>query len=271
MERKFQPSKVLFLAANVLFMLNIVGILLTVILNSFSKSWTGFLPDKYTSEWYDYAFKHHEIPHLLWITILVVILVIGFSLLVAFPAAYVLAKREFRFKTVIMSLFLLPILIPPMTYGLPLAIMLYKINLAPNLAGVIIANMVPTVSFMILVLIPFIEQISNNIESAARMLGASRLKIFSRILIPLTLPGMLTAIVLSVTRVISMFELTFLVSGPKSQTLVVALFTDVNAPGFRPYQSVDALAVLFFLLTMVTFIISLKFVSPTQMVIKLDK
>lgn len=129
--------------------------------------------------------------------------------------------------------------------------------------------MVPTVAFMILVLIPFFEQIGDNLESAARMLGANKVRVFLKIVIPLTLPGILTAIVLSMVRVMSMFELTFLVASAKTQTLAVALFSDVYAPGARPYPAIDALAVIFFVLTMVCLAISLKFVSPTQMVFKI--
>jgi putative spermidine/putrescine transport system permease protein len=251
-------------------MLNICGILLTVVLNSFSKDWhTTVLPKIFTLQWYKYAATHHDIPYLLGITLLVVVLVVGISLLIAFPAAYIMAKRDFRYKNTILMLFLLPIVIPPMTYGLPLATVLYKLRLAPHLSGVVISNMVPTVSFMILVLIPFIEQVGENLESAARMLGANRLKVFSKILIPLTLPGMLTAVLLSVVRTISMFELTFLVASAKTQTLIVALFSDVYAPGFRPFQAIDALAVIFFILTMSCFVVSLRFVNPTQMVIKI--
>lgn len=263
-------TRVLFVAANTLYMLTICGILLTVVLNSFSKNWfSGVLPTTWTFEWYRYAARAHDIPHLIQVTLLVVVLVVGLSLLIAFPAAYVMAKRAFRLKNAILMLFLLPMVIPPMTYGLPLAIVLYKIRLAPNLSAVVISNMVPTVSFMILVLIPFIEQVGENLESAARMLGATKRKVFLRIMVPLTLPGILTAVLLSVVRTISMFELTFLVASVKTQTLIVQLFSDVYAPGFRPFQAIDALAVIFFCLTMATFIVSLKFVSPTQMVVKI--
>ena len=262
----------LFIAANTLYMLTICGILLAVVFNSFSKNWYGgMLPRTWTFEWYKYAAHAHNIPHLVEMTLLVVVLVVGISLFIAFPAAYAMARRTFRYKNPLLMLFLLPIVIPPMTYGLPLAIVLYKLRLAPNLSAVVISNMVPTVSFMILVLIPFVEQVGENLESAARMLGAPKRKVFTKVLVPLTLPGMLTAVLLSVVRTISMFELTFLVASSNTQTLIVQLFSDVYAPGFRPFQAIDALAVIFFCLTMATFVVSLKFVSPTQMVVKIDR
>lgn len=81
---------------------------------------------------------------------------------------------------------------------------------------------------------------------------------------------MMSAIMLSLVRVISMFELTFLVAGAKNQTLVVALFADVNAPGYRPIQMIDALAVIFFVVTVILFIISMRFGSPTSVYSQLN-
>lgn len=267
---KFRFTSILFYTVIFIYIGTVCGILLTVILSSVSKGWfSGLVPQQYTFEWYKYVTVHHDLWVLIRVTLIVVIAAVFFSLLIAYPASYVLAKRDFKFKNTLLLLLILPAIVPPMTYGLPLAIVLYRLKLAPHLSGVIIANMVPTIAFMILVLVPFFEQISNNLESAARMLGANKLRVFSKILIPLSLPGILSAVVLSVVRTISMFDLTFLVAGARTQTLVVALFTDVYLPGGRPYTAIDALAVIFFALTMVIFLISLKFVSPTQMIVKI--
>ncbi|MEN6316688.1 MAG: ABC transporter permease subunit [Clostridiaceae bacterium] len=268
-QKKIKLSGILFFAAIAAYILNVGGILLTVILNSFSKGWySGFLPKTYTTEWYKYAANDHDIGNLLWVTTIVVVAVIFISLVISLPAAYVMARHDFRFKRIILTLFMLPMLIPPMTYGVPLASVLYKVKLAPKISGVILANLVPIVPFMILLLVPFIEQVGENLESAAKMLGASRTQTFFRILMPLTKPGILTSIILSVTKTISMFELSFLVAGGKSQTLIVALFSDAYATGARPFQAIDALAVIYFLISLVFLMISLKFVSPTQMVFK---
>ncbi len=264
-------SGVMFYVVNILFMINVFGILLSVIVDSFGTSWNKgtWLPDSFSTKWWEYLAGYHDIGHLLWITMLITLLTVIFSLIIAYPAAYVMAKRRFFGKNLIMGLFLLPILIPPISYGLPLAILMYTVKLATTVAGVVIANMVPTVSFMILVIMPFIEQIGDNVESASRMLGANKLQFFSRILIPLTIPGILSASILSIVRVISMFELTFLVSGAKTQTLIVMLFADVNSPGFRPYQMIDALAMIFFLLTIVFAAISMKIGNPTSIYSKI--
>jgi putative spermidine/putrescine transport system permease protein len=269
LRKKFNFSGILFYIAIAFYLFNVLGILVTVILNSISKGWfSGLLPKHFTFEWYHYMAQDHNIAQLLIVTFTVTIVVVLVAMAIAFPAAYVLARYDFKLKGALMSLLLLPMIVPPMAYGIPLATTLYKFHLATRISGVILANLVPIVPFMILILTPFIEQVGSNLESAAKMLGANRLQTFSRILVPLALPGILTAAILSVVKTISMFELTFLVAGAKSQTIIVALYSDAYAAGARPPQAVDALAVIYFLIAMGCLAISLRFVSPTQMVFK---
>ena len=79
-------------------------------------------------------------------------------------------------------------------------------------------------------------------------------------------PGILAALLLVLVRTIAMFELTFFTAGPSSQTLVVALYYAVYAAGVRAGQSIDAMAVIYMLTTLVWLLIALRFVDPTQIV-----
>ena len=112
-----------------------------------------------------------------------------------------------------MLLFLLPLLVPPITYGIPMATVLYQAHLAGSISGVILANLVPTVPFVILIMIPFVEQIDPRIEAAARVFGAGMGRLFVQVLVPLLTPGILAALLLVLVRTIAMFELTFLTVG----------------------------------------------------------
>jgi putative spermidine/putrescine transport system permease protein len=269
MRRKLKLGNALFIIAIVLFVFVVLGILLTVVLNSLSKGWySGLLPKYLTTEWYKYAADEHDIAQLISVTFIVAIADVLIGLLISFPAAYALARAEFRGKALLLSLFLLPMIVPPMAYGIPLAMLAYKTRLAGQILGTVLVNLVPIVPFMILVLMPFIEQVGTNLESAAKMLGAKRGTVFRKIIIPLTMPGILTAGILSLVKSISMFELSYLVVGGRNQTIVIALFADAYAAGARPPQAVDALAVVYFLIAMTCLLISLRFVSPTQMVFK---
>jgi len=253
------------------FFVNLFALIATVVLDSFATTWFGsWLPDGFTSHWYGDAWQDFNLTDVLVVTAQVAAVVVAVSILIGVPAAYALARRNFPGKRLISVLFLLPILIPPITYGIPLATVLYKYHLAGSLTGVILANLVPTVPFVVLVMIPFIEQIDPKLEAAARMCGAGTSTIFLRILGPLLVPGILAAAILVLVRTVGMFELTFLTAGPGSATLVVVLYDAVFGAGIRAPQTVDAMAVVYTASMLVLLVIALRFVNPTQLVARVD-
>ena len=249
------------------FIVNFMAMIATVVINSFGTRWLGtWLPAGYTTRWYRSAWDEFQLADVLTTTFQVVGAVVLLSALFGVPAAYALARRNFPGKQLVILLFLLPLMIPPITFGIPLATVLYQLGAGGTIWGVIIANLVPTVPFVILVMIPFIEQVDPRIEAAARVFGAGTGRLFVYVLVPLLAPGILAALLLVLVRTIAMFELTFFTAGPDSQTLVVALYYAVYAAGVRAGQSIDAMAVIYMITTLFWLLIALRFVDPTQMV-----
>lgn len=254
------------------FFVNLFGLVGSVIVSSFGTQWFDtWLPSGFTGQWYGEAWRDFGLLPVLLTTLEVSALVVGISVLVGVPASYVLARRSFPGRRVLYLLFLLPILMPPITYGIPLATVLYKYGLAGHMTGVVLANLVPSVPFVILTMTPFIEQIDPAIERAARMCGAGTRQVFVRILAPLLVPGMLAASILVLVRTVGMFELTFLTAGPDSTTLVVALYNSMSAAGIRAQQSVDAMAVIYTGTMLVLLVLALRLVNPTQLVARVKE
>jgi putative spermidine/putrescine transport system permease protein len=251
----------------VFFVLNLFALIASVVVNSLGTRWLGtWLPAGWTTRWYSAAWGEFQLGDVLLVTFEIVGLVVLFSALLGVPAAYAMARRDFRGKRALMLLFLLPLMVPPITFGIPLASVLYQARLAGSMAGVVLANLVPTVPFVILVMIPFVEQIDPRVEAAARVFGAGTGRLFVHVLLPLLAPGVLAALLLVLVRTIAMFELTFFTAGPTSQTLVVALYYAVYAAGVRAGQSIDAMAVIYMLTTLAWLLVALRFVNPTQIV-----
>ncbi|WP_428429445.1 ABC transporter permease [Pararhizobium sp.] len=250
-----------------LFIINLIGVIAAVVVNSFATRWLGtWLPVGLTTKWYFSAWKEFQLSSVVFVTFQIVFTVVIISGILGVTTAYALARRDFPGKRLVVLLFLLPLLIPPLTYGIPLATVLYQIGLGGSFWGVVLINLVPSLPFVVLVMIPFIEQIDPRIEAAARVFGAGTGSLFLRILLPLLLPGMLAALLLVLVRTIAMFELTFLIAGPTSQTLVVSLYYAVFAAGVRAGQSIDAMAVIYMVTTLFWLILALQFVNPSQIV-----
>jgi putative spermidine/putrescine transport system permease protein len=285
---------VLFYATVGFFLINLVGLVGTVVVDSFGDAWFNtWLPTGgYSGEWYQFIGGVHDIRLLLVNTLVVAVGTTLTGLAIGFPAAYVLARRRFRFKGALTGLYLVPMLVPPLAYGVPLATLLLKylgtwirytdttltslgvysvlpVQWLIDLLPVIVINLVPVLPFVILILTPFVEQVDTSLESASRMLGASQFQTFRRVLLPLILPGLLTAGILAVVRTVAMFELTYLVASTASQqVLITALYGDTSASGITPQQAIDALSVIYMLTTMSLLVIALLFVKPTQFVVR---
>lgn len=250
------------------FFVFLIGILVSVLMDSFAHQWFGtWLPPELTTRWYAEAWDRFDLSHVLGVTLWVAVSVVVLSVLIGVPAAYLLARRNFPGKRFITLLFLLPIIIPPITYGIPLATVMYNMGLGRTITAVVLVNLVPSVPFVIMTMTPFIEQINPAIENAARMCGAQMKDVFLRILAPLLIPGILAAAILVLVRTVGMFELTFLVSGPRTDTLVVAIYRAMtSAGGAEARQLVSSMAVLYTGTMLVILIIALRFINPTQLV-----
>ncbi len=264
-------GKILFYLAIGFFIVNLLLMVSTVVIDSFAQSWfKTLLPPSFTTHWYTDLADDHNMTQLLGNTFFVTITTTLLALALAFPSAYVLARKQFRLKGLLYGLFLLPMLIPPLVYGIPLATLLIRLGLGGSLVGIVLINLVPITPFAIFVLTPFIEQVDTSLESASRMLGAGRFRTFRRIVLPLIVPGLLTAGVLALVRTFAAFELTYLVATTgSSQTMAVALYGDASGAGIRAHQLVNAMAVVYMLSTMSLVVVALIFVKPTQFVVSI--
>lgn len=267
------PSTWFVWAGTAAFFVFLIGILISVIVDSLGTSWfTNWLPEGFTTRWYASAWDTFGMAHIIGVTLVVALAVIVVSVVVGVPAAYMLARRDFPFKKIVTLLFLLPVLMPPITYGIPLATVMYNLGLGRTLTAVILVNLVPSIPFVIMTMTPFIEQINPAIENAARMSGANMRKVFTKILFPLLVPGVLAASILVLVRTVGMFDLTFLVSGPDSDTLVVAIYRAMTAAGGGQIrQLVSSMAVVYTVTMMVILIVALRYVSPTQLVARVKE
>src|SRR4030081_2859395 len=87
-----------------------IGLMITAVaVNSFAKRWLGtWLPEGWTPSWYTSAWDEFQLASVLRVTAEVVLAVVVLSVLAGLPAAYALARRDFRGKRALMLLFLLP-------------------------------------------------------------------------------------------------------------------------------------------------------------------
>jgi putative spermidine/putrescine transport system permease protein len=248
-----------------LFAATLLAVLISVIVTALATSWGGtWLPSGYTLAWFREAWDAPGLANSIAVTFEVAVADVAIALLVGVPAGYVLARKKFPGRNVIMLFALLPVILPPLTYAVQLAALMYRLGIGGTLLSVILVNLVPILPLVILITVPFVEQISPDVEHAAKVFGADNLRLFSRVLVPLLTPGIVAAGVLGLVRVLGSFELTFFVSGAKTQTLVVTIFGALSDPGGPPAALTAAMTVFYMAIALLGLMISLRFANPAQ-------
>lgn len=162
-------------------------------------------------------------------------------------AAWLLARCEFFGKTVFNGLVHLPLVVPPVVIGYLLLLLLgrngpvgaflfdlFGITVIFTWKGAAVASGVMGFPLMVRAIRLSLESLDNGLEAAAKTLGASRLRIFLTIILPLSAPGLIAGVFLAFARSLGEFgaTITFVSNIPgETRTLPLALFTLVQTPG----------------------------------------
>jgi raffinose/stachyose/melibiose transport system permease protein len=111
--------------------------------------------------------------------------------------SFVIARYDFKLKGAMYSLFAAGLMFPMVIAITPLYIVVKNIGLVDNLFGIIVPQIAFGLPTTVIILVPFLRAIPNEIEEAAAIDGVSRLAFFFRMVIPLSLPGVVTVGILA--------------------------------------------------------------------------
>jgi raffinose/stachyose/melibiose transport system permease protein len=156
-------------------------------------------------------------------------------------ASFVLARYHFRGRGAIYALFAAGLMFPITVAITPLYILVKDLGLVNSLAGVIIPQIAFALPTTVIILVPFLKAIPDEIEEAAAIDGASRIGFFFRMVVPLALPGVVTVGILAFIGSWNSYILPlFILSDQGNYTL------PLGVQAFSSQYSVDTAKVLAF-------------------------
>jgi multiple sugar transport system permease protein len=167
-------------------------------------------------------------PDWLWNTILVSVVATVISLVAAVLAAYAIERLRYRgARYVGMSIFL-AYLVPPSILFIPLATIVYQLQLFDTRLALILTYPTFLIPFATWLLMGYFKSIPYELEECALIDGASRLQILVRIILPLAVPGLISAGIFAFTLSWNEFiyALTF-ISSSEVKTVPVAVVTEL--------------------------------------------
>ena len=170
----------------------------------------------------------------------VVVISVAISLIISIIGCYFLIEKEMRGKSIIETIILFPMFLPPSAIGYLILIALGKRGfigelLLQNFNITIIFTWIAAVVSGVVVSLPVMYQsiktpllgVNEDIKNAGREMGAKDRQVFRMISLPLCKKGILTVVILSIARVFGEFGATILVAGNipgKTQTVPMAMY-----------------------------------------------
>jgi ABC-type glycerol-3-phosphate transport system permease component len=178
-----------------------------------------------------------------------------FGTIFAAMAAYVLARPRFRGSQLISKLLLVAYIFPPILIAIPLFLVVTKMGLANTWAGLIMVHVAYTFPFSTWMLISFFARIPVELEEAARIDGAGNIVVFTRVMLPLVAPGLVTVAVFAFISSWNEFLLSLIVLGAgDNRTLSVGLYSLVGGE-FAQWGTAMAATTLAIIPTLVLFLL----------------
>ena len=165
-------------------------------------------------------------------------------------ASLALTRRRFRAKALVSALLLSPLVIPYVVFGISLLLLFHQLGVSNGVPTVVIGHIVITLPYTILVLVPRLEQIDESLEEAAYDLGASRLRTFRSITLPLILPAVVSAFLIAFTTSFDEYAVASFVIGTRA-TFPIYLYSALRFPSQLPQVIAVAVVVLVVSLTVV--------------------
>jgi molybdate transport system permease protein len=174
----------------------------------------------------------------LWLTIRLAVLVTAVLLAVGLPIAYWIAYSRWRWKFLVEAVVALPIVLPPTVLGFYLLVALGPHGplgrtwqsltghtLAFTFEGLLIGSIIYSLPFAVQPFAASFASVDRKLVAASATLGASPLRSFFRVILPLSVPGVVTGVALSFAHTMGEFGVVLMVGG--------------NIPGVTRTVSID--------------------------------
>lgn len=186
----------------------------------------------------------------------------GLTLVVAVPAAYAVAKLRIRGKGPFIMTILASQMLPAVVIAMPLFLLFSRLHLTNSYIGLILADCTFTIPFAILVLQAYMHSVPSELIEAAYIDGASRMRAFFSVVIPVSLPGIATAAVFGflIPWGDFIYALT-MITNSKLQPMTLALYQNISQyrilwPNLMAGSALVALPVIIFVLAANRFVSS---------------
>ncbi|MEO1440669.1 MAG: ABC transporter permease subunit [Chloroflexota bacterium] len=150
------------------------------------------------------------------------------SAVICIPAAYAFARMKFRGRTVLLMSFLMVNAFPRFGLYITIAVIFFRLGLVGTVPGVILIQLLNTLLFMVWMPTAAFQGVDRSLEEAARDVGASPLRVFMQITLPMVMPTLSAAMLLTFVGAFYETQGAFLIGVPRVETLPTVMLGLIN-------------------------------------------
>ncbi|PPT97961.1 ABC transporter permease subunit [Xanthomonas arboricola] len=221
--------------------------ILLLMVYSFNASRLAMVWGGFSTRWYGELLRDRQLLEAAWVSLQVAFWTACASTVLGTMAALAMVRmRRFPGKTLFGALITAPLVMPEVIIGLSILLLLVSmggvLGIAPRGAAAIwAAHVTFTVSFVTVVISSRLQELDRSLEEAAMDLGATPLKVFFLITLPIIAPALVSGWLLAFTLSLDDVVIASFLAGPSSTTLPIKVFASVRL-GISP--KINALATL---------------------------
>jgi spermidine/putrescine transport system permease protein len=193
------------------------------------------LPIKsFSTHWFSRAFQDTELTSALLRSLLIALVNGLAATLLGVAAAVSLARERLPLRGAVVTLILLPLVVPYIVLAVGLVVLLHEFGIATSLGAVLAGHVVISLPYSVLVILPRLRTLDPSIAEAARDLGASDFKAFVYVTLPLLAPALLSSFLIAFTISFDEFAIASFLAPPGSPTYPVFLYAGSRTPALLP-------------------------------------
>lgn len=184
----------------------------------------SFPPNGVSLRWYSTLFASADFGRAFVISIQSTVIATATSLVIGCLAAYAMARHRFVGRRLLAGLVMGPLVFPQIVLGLAMVMFLNTIGLVRSIPGLVLANVIITLPYVVRTLLPAFQILDSAIDEVAMVLGANRLTVLWRIVLPNVRTGLMAAGVLAGLVAFDEFTIALFITGGETVTLPVQIF-----------------------------------------------
>jgi len=226
--------------------------IVTLIVLSFNASKSRAVWGGFTLKWYAALFQNEAIMDALWNTLLIAGLAAFLATVIGTMACIGMSRMKKHMRSLILGITDIPMLNADIVTGISLMLLFLAFGIRFGFTSILLAHITFNIPYVILNVMPKMNETDKNTYEAALDLGASPAFAFRKIVLPDLFPGILSGFLLAFTMSLDDFVITYFTKGPGIDTISTKIYTELRK-GIKP--EIYSLSTLLFITVLVLLIL----------------